>query len=298
MNNAVNEPVADVAGDYAAPAQKQGYILIPKVGVDTPGIIMGDAAARLSNGKEPYPVIVMNKDDAIAFQRSMTQYLEENKDVLNDAGVSTVKVSRGRSKKRSEGLSEMSCWLAQAVKSENVRILNNEVVKVIESLCPDSTKLYIVGHGSDGGNGMYYKDSGGKFKRISPAELAEQLKAAGLSAKYRDIRLLCCHGACQPEDESKTSTARKITNALGKAGFKDVDLSAYEGPVSTNPKLFDGTLHSSVTRDGQSKPVRRSQARKTLQYAQPAATKNLPAESTMQSGLEELSLTGAHGPTQ
>lgn len=250
--------------------KKSGYIYVPGIGIDTANSIIGLASNRLAGAKEPYTVIVKNQSDKNSLNEQINHY-KLNSDFAKIANTyargESININTGG---KSAKFSNKDAFAGAAYKAitYDYIIKDNDADKTLSALGSD-TKLYIVGHGKEGGggNGVYIKPNKNKVERISSSDLAKQLKQGGLSSDYEDVRITACYGACQPES-GKAATGQLVANAMKKAGFNKVQVTAYPGKDLVNPREFiennnDRKLHRSVILSGEKKP-RRASTRKII----------------------------------
>jgi hypothetical protein len=230
------------------PEKRAGHIYVPAVGtdaVDVANTILGLAARRLDNGKQPDTVVVRTQLDKARLERGIREATPPEADEA--AQKKPAKKKAGRAKVAS---AQHLLEVLRQVPKHLPPIRVNETDGALAQLDPSTTKLYVTGHGLEGGggDGVYVKNAGARSTHLNSAQLAEQLIGDGLPAGYEDVRLRACYGANEPE-EGGLSTGQQLANALGQRGFDAVKVSAYPGGIRAFPSALEGDKLRGVSVD-------------------------------------------------
>ena len=237
---------------------KQGYAFVPVVGYswDEAGLVLAASASRLLDGKEPYPVIFANGEDMDRFKAALADVRLWEADVDHASPEAAMRFA--------------------ATEPGRITTIDDKAAGLLRTLDKDRTKLYIAMHGLPGWPGFPYFSAEDQASCFTGDQLARQLKDAGLDPGYRHIRLWSCHGATVPPNGGPT-TAEHVVEALGNAGFEDVELSAFpSGLHFLGEPSDDGKHHRTVLVGKDQIRVRASLARVTTTYA---AVKQGPVDS-------------------
>jgi hypothetical protein len=202
------------------PEKRAGHIYVPAVGtdaVDVANTILGLAARRLDNGKQPYPVVVRTQLDKARLERGIREATPPEADEA--AQKKPAKKKAGR---------------AKVASAQHLLEVLRQVPKHLPPIRVNET---------DG-----VKNAGARSTHLNSAQLAEQLIGDGLPAGYEDVRLRACYGANEPE-EGGLSTGQQLANALGQRGFDAVKVSAYPGGIRAFPSALEGDKLRGVSVD-------------------------------------------------
>jgi hypothetical protein len=249
-------------------------LYVPRIGVDTAQQVMGMAIARAGARKKPYTVIVDTRAEALQLRAEIEACCRD--EGPGKMAAAFKQPASGRRKPvRDKLLIEASFHAVNRGVQVKANQRDDDSTRLAR-LDPQTTKLYVLGHGTTGGDGVYVKTGPQSVARVSSEALASKLRDGGLPHNHEDVRLILCHGSEEPVDggPSGQSTGQRVANALGKAGFDKVTVSAYPGELLRYPRPFgDGRLHKAVLPDPDSgKPVIASQARKSFVPDDPAET--------------------------
>lgn len=229
-------------------AQKQGFVFVPKVGDEAAKQVLFPSAMRILDNKAPHTVIVANGRDLAAFDaaldRARTTITEQRRTEADPV--------------KREGLGA----LLDAM--DRLTVIDQRESGVMRTLEPGRDKLYLMGHGMAGVDGLLYRRE--QSTLLVPTQaIARQLADAGLDPAFRDIRLFACEGACSSH-EGGPSTAERLVVALREAGFENAEVSAYPGKLDASGVAFaDGKHHKAVWMD--EARVRASSVRQAFSHA-------------------------------
>ena len=192
------------------PLQTQGVIYAPFVSEDIVDMAFAENIGRFTNKKPLYPVIVKDDNDKTNFERLRTLKLKELKD---DAEVlpNIIKSYKGSITETKKNLGEQK--FNQALKNSQRFLTHYDVLNQLSvisnsatpselsKLSPESSKLYILGHGLAGSRG-FFADENGITGALTAEQVVEQLVSGGIDKQFIDFRTLACYSADTTEPKS------------------------------------------------------------------------------------------------
>lgn len=232
---------------------RQGHMLVPKLGDDVAKSVMRHAATRIMDGKDPTPVIFATDVDLARFEQACADYRSQLAGLLADTdGIDSPTLEKIQA-------------LHEAGSPGRIPVASNASSGVLGRL-GSTDKLYVLGHGSPGAQGIWYKQ-GNSEALFRHQDIASLLAKGGLARDFTDIRLLACEGACVPGDGGPTS-AERFLDALAGAGFDQAAVSAYPGVIELMAdRLADDKVHRQVLVGEEKTPVQASKVRQVFRYA-------------------------------
>ena len=196
--------------------------------------VVNHAATRILDGKEPYPLIVLDAEQLATFRNFLAghgEYLTGLLDKPRECPLPASQIENGESRR-------------EATRPGRIPILFAEAGR-LPPLDPDSTKLYLRGHGSPELDGIVYMQGTDELP-VSSTQIASELSDAGLHPAYRNFRMITCFSASRLSDAG-TPSGQRLADALGEAGFAHAEVTAYDGELMTGaPRLPDGKVHRQV----------------------------------------------------
>ncbi|WP_342320669.1 hypothetical protein AAEY27_11600 [Kosakonia sp. BYX6] len=256
-----------------ADQNKSGYIYAPFVAPDLVEHSLGINVIRHTKGKQLYPVIV--EDQSLAEMEKLRsekeKELKDTIDRLSDALQLMEEELKGMPGWRSEdlrnqfnpkiydktiqGITDFSRDLSVL---QRVCFIGHSNGQLLKSLSPQTTKLYIIGHGGPGVD-ILAADQDMQRGMVTAEQIAKALSVGGLDPHYRDIRVRACYSADaqHPENFSmaeleksakpfggilgfgknkKKPFAQSLKEELVKNGFPDISVSGYHGAGVTYSK--------------------------------------------------------------
>lgn len=252
--------------DENAQAGRQGYIYAPFVAPDLVEQSLGINVTRHTKGKKLYPVIV---EDSLLpeMEKLRTEKETELKARINEFSdalqtmETTLKASPEWTSedlrnqlnpdlydKTIKGIADFSRDLSVL---QRINFISHSDGQLLKRLAPQTTKLYIIGHGGPGID-ILAADQDMQRGMTTAELLAEALSAGGLDPHFRDIRVRACYSADarHPENFSPAELersakspgklfgfgknkakpfAQSLKEALVNQGFLDVNVSGYHG---------------------------------------------------------------------
>ncbi|MES0869399.1 hypothetical protein [Pseudovibrio sp. SCP19] len=261
----------------AAHEGKTGYFYAPFVSDDVLKMVSGTNLSRFNAGKELRSLIVATNADKAKFEvlkhelaeknykeagdlaSGFNSYMAEND--LSETGFITT-VGPNKFEDMLKAASDHA-WRADALL--RVKVISNEETGILGNLKTKEDKLYLVGHGRQGEEGITSKTGPEEqgWEVAWSKDIAQQLAKGGLEKSFSDIRVSSCHSAdarlpksFSPEDlkaasetkvksflfievEREQSFAQALANDLKKAGFEQPEVSGYHGLG----KVFSADTH-------------------------------------------------------
>lgn len=234
--------------------KKQGTLVVPKVGDDVAKVVLRHAATRILDGKEPMPVVFANEAELHTFLRAVADFRSQLAALLaNTDGIDAPTLEKTRA-------------LYEASQPGRLMATSNTASGALSRLDATRDKLYVLGHGSAGADGIWYT-RGKSDVLFRHADIARQLVGAGVPRDFSDFRLLSCESASVPARGGPTSGER-LLHALTAEGFERAEVSAYPGVIDllTTP-LQDGKFHRQVLVGEEETPVQASTVRQVYRDA-------------------------------
>lgn len=241
-------------------SQKNGHLYIHYYNWEGLELISGFNAGRILQRKKPYPVIVA----AVADQENLFKLRDELRSIdpklifeNHHTGLPRIIDNYLAGKILLDDQQSFDPEMLQHVRvlagvNEPVLIATYHAIEAMEvtvglAKLTNQDKLYLLGHGRGGFDSVTDGNNGHKWKI---KEYAMQLKAAHLSKQIHDIRVMWCESANHKTHikevaipplrllkknaqrsffRKKLIPAQKLSSQLTKLGYKDIQVSGYQG---------------------------------------------------------------------
>lgn len=265
----------------SAQLQTQGVLYVPFVSDDLVEMAFAENLDRFTNKKPLYSVIVKDDNDKANFERLRTQKFNEYKadaEVLpniikSNKGSIPLTIQNLGTSKFNTARENCQRFLKYCDVLNKLSVMSNTATpssSELSKLNPESSKLYILGHGLAGSRG-FFADENGTAGALTAEQVAEQLVSGGLSKKFIDFRTLACYSADTTKPKSfsekdlrkaekpkylwthkligkkkidEQPLAQYLCDALHKHGFQQSIVTGYHGAGAT----FSDKHHSHHSR--------------------------------------------------